>query len=48
VFRVAMERESVVDAYIVVMGEVNQAGIEVVVVVHMETVKQTVPVVVTQ
>jgi hypothetical protein len=48
VFRVVMERESVVDAYVVVVDEVNRAGIEAVVVVHMGSVKQTVLVVVAQ
>jgi hypothetical protein len=45
---VAMERESVVDAFVVVVDEVNQVGIAVVVVVRMGSVKQTVPVVVAQ
>jgi hypothetical protein len=48
VFRVVMEKESVVDAYVVVVDEVNRAGIEAVVVVHMGSVKQTVLVVVAQ
>jgi hypothetical protein len=40
VFRVAIKRESVVDAYIVVVDEVNRVRIKVAD-VHMETVKQT-------